>query len=152
MNTRLITIAALAMIMATGCDKSGSATAKDITEARETATENSNDARQDANRVTANSDEKVRSAEQTYAKADADALARLKLTEAKAMTATAKTDFDVAMTDAQGRYQVANEKCGAATGVNKKACLSTAKASLAADQEAATASRDNALVAADDHR
>jgi hypothetical protein len=57
----------------------------------------------------------------------------------------------VAITEADGRHDVAKEKCSAFTGVDKDACLSTADATYAADHAAATADRDARLVDADRH-
>jgi len=62
------------------------------------------------------------------------------------MVSTANADFKVASTEARGRNDVAKSKCGLLDGVEKTACISTADATLAANQADATAIRDAALV------
>ena len=151
MMNRMIPIAAFAALMLTGCQETSSDTAKDVAEARQDAAEDSAEARHDANDDVAQADDKVADAQQAYANADEGALRKLTKVESEAMIEKAKAAFDVASTEASGRHKVAKEKCGALTGVDKDACLSTADATLAAEQAAATASRDAALVDAANH-
>ena len=67
------------------------------------------------------------------------------------MVTSAQAEFDGASTQADGRHNIAREKCDALAGVDKDACLSTAKAAFADEQAAITATRDAALVAAEHH-
>jgi hypothetical protein len=68
------------------------------------------------------------------------------------MSKTAEADFDLAVTKAKGIADVAAEKCGILSGVEKNACLSAAEATFEASKAQATAERDAALVAAADAR
>ena len=90
-------------------------------------------------------------AQQAYAESDEIAAKKLTKVESDAMIKTANADFDVASAEAKGGYDVAKEKCDALNGVDKTACLSTADATLAANQAEATAIRDAALVSAEHH-
>jgi hypothetical protein len=141
MNNRLVLIAACASALLLGaCSKTPADTAKDVA-----------DARTDANQVANAADSKVADAQQAYATTDQNALKKLTAAESEAMISTARANFDVANTDAQGRASIAREKCGSLAGAEKDACLSSAEAALASDQAAAIATRDAALVAAERH-
>jgi len=146
MMSRLIPIVAVGALLLAACNESPSETSKDVTQAREKASQDVNEARQDASKTESKSEEKVVDAQQAYAKSDATAREKLTAVESEAMAAQAKADFDVAITEAEGRHNIAVEKCGALEGVTKKACVSTADADFAAQQAAATANRDAALV------
>ena len=146
MMNRLIPIVAVAALLLAGCNESPSETSKDVTKATEEASQDVSEARQDASKTESKSEEKVIDAQQEYAKTDANAREKLTEVESEAMAAQAKADFDVAKTEAEGRHNIAVEKCGALEGVDKTACVSTADASLAAELAAATANRDAALV------
>ncbi len=148
---RLITIVALATFLLAGCNKTPSETSKDVAKAREVATQDSNAAREDASKTENKANENVADAQDVYAESKAGAQEKLSAAESKAMIAKAKADFDVALTDAEGRHSIAIEKCGSLKGVDKTACVSTADAKLASDQADATAERDSALMDAEHH-
>ncbi|PJA38707.1 MAG: hypothetical protein CO182_10350, partial [Lysobacterales bacterium CG_4_9_14_3_um_filter_62_6] len=82
---------------------------------------------------------------------DNKALKKLTAAESAAMVKTANADFDVATTEADARFSIAEQKCGAVSGVDKDACLSAANAVLAVDRATATAQRDAALAQAEHH-
>jgi len=145
MMNRLIPIVAVGALLLAGCNESPSETAKDVTQAREKAGQEVSEARQDASKTASKSEDKVMDAQQEYAKTDANAREKLTDVESQAMTAQAKADFDVAKTEAEGRHNIAVEKCGALEGVDKTACVSTADANFAAEVAAATANRDEAM-------
>ena len=145
MMKQLIPIVAVAALLLAGCNESPSETSKDVTKATEEASQDVSEARQDAGKTENKSEEKVIDAQQKYARTDANAREKLTDVESEAMAAGAKADFDVAKAEAEGRHNIAVEKCGALEGVDKKACLSTADANFAADEAAATAVRDTAL-------
>ncbi len=146
MMNRLIPIIAVGALLLAGCNESPSETSKDVTKAREKASQDVSEARQDASKTESKSEEKVIDAQQAYAKTDANAREKLTDVESEAMAAQAKSDFEVATAEAKGRHTIAVEKCGALEGVDKKACVSTADANFAADEAVATANRDTALV------
>jgi vacuolar-type H+-ATPase subunit H len=145
MMNQLIPVVAVMALLLAGCKESASETSKDVTQAREEASQEVSEARQDADRTENKSEEKVIDAQQEYSKTDANAREKLTEVESDAMANQAKADFEVAKTEAEGRHNIAVEKCGALEGVDKKACVSTADANFAADEAAATAIRDNAL-------
>jgi hypothetical protein len=149
MNMRFLPVVAVCLVLTAGCEKSTSASAKDVAKARENATENSNEARNDADKVAAETNANLATVAQANAKADANARADMSAAESKAQAATAQANFNVAMTDAKGAYDIAKEKCSTLKSVDKDACLSTIAATLAADEAAATATRDRSLAAAD---
>jgi vacuolar-type H+-ATPase subunit H len=148
---RLIAVALFAVLFSAGCDNKPGDTAKNVSDAREDASQEIKDARQDAAKMESEASEEVHEAQSDYAETDADAREELSEVESDAMITTAKADYEVAMADADGRYAVAKEKCGALTGVDNKACLSTAESSFIADKAAITADRDSALVLAERH-
>lgn len=148
---RLIPLVAIAVMLLTGCDNSASETSKNVTQAREDASQDVTEAKQGAEKIEDKANEKVADAQYAYAKTDATARAKLTEAESEAMISKAQADFDVALAEAEGLYHIAIEKCGAFKGVDKKACLSTADATFTAHQAAVTADRDVALVQAEHH-
>jgi vacuolar-type H+-ATPase subunit H len=144
----LVLIAAVAVLSLAGCNKTPAETSKDVTEAREKASQEVGEARQDASQAEAKAEEKVVDARQAYAKTDASARANVTEIEADAIAAMAKADFDVAIAEAKGRYNIGTKKCGVLGGVEKNACLSTADAAFKAEEAIAIADRDATLVAA----
>lgn len=151
MNIRLIPLAAAALLILGGCDKTPTERSQDVADVRENAMQESGEARQDASKTVAKAQNKVVDAQQAYNKSDEGAQKKLSAAESSAMIKTAEANFEVAKTEAQGRNDVAAEKCAALDGVDEDACLSTAKADLAASEAAATATRDAALVHAEHH-
>ena len=151
MNFRPISLAAFAALTLAACQESQSDTAKDVAKASETAAANSDEARQEATATAADANAQVTDAQQAFDKASIGAQKKLTQAEADAMSKNAKANYDVAITDAEGRQKIANEKCGALTGADKDACLSTAKAAYAAEEAAAVATRDAELVKAENH-
>ena len=145
---RMLPIVAVAALMLAGCNKTPSETAKDVTQAREDASQDISEVRQDANKTESKAEEKIIDAQQAYAKTDAAARAKLIEVQSEAMGTTAKADFDVAIAEAKGIEDVAKKKCGVLGGAEKNACMSRAAATFAASEATATAERDAALVAA----
>ncbi len=96
MMNRLIPIVAVAALLLAGCKESPSETSKDVTQAREKASQDVSEARQDASKTESKSEEKVIDAQQAYSKTDANAREKLTEVESEAMAAEAKADFDVA--------------------------------------------------------
>jgi len=152
MPIRLVLFATAVALSLGGCNKTADETSKDVTQAREKASQEVSEARQDASQSEATAENKVIDAEQAYAKSDADARAKVAKVESEAMSTMAKADFEVAITEAKGRYNIGTEKCGILGGVEKKACISKADATLKADEALAIANRDAALVAAKNTR
>ncbi len=151
MKSLVIPFAAAAALMLAGCTESPSETAKDVSEARQEAAEDSNEARDDRSEEVSKANEDVAEAKHDVMHGDDGEIKKLTAAEAEAMSEKAKADFDVATTDAEGRLNIATEKCDALSGVDKDACVSTANATFAADKAAATATRDAALVRAEHH-
>ena len=149
MIIRLIPILALAALLLGGCKESASETSKDVSQAREKASKDVSTAQQEANKTEMKAEKKVDEAQQDYAKSQAGAQGKLNKTEAEAMSKMAKADFEVAMAEIKGRHNIATEKCGVLTGVEKTACQSSADATLAADEAIAIANRDAILVQAE---
>lgn len=106
-------------------------------------------ARHDADKTVDKANDKLVDAQTDYARADDAARAKLTVVESQTMSKKAKADFDVAIAKAEGRHDIATEKCGALSGVDKTACISAADASFAAEQADATARRDQTLVQAE---
>lgn len=148
---KLIPVVVFAVLFAVGCDSKSADTAEDVAEARKEASQDVKVARQDAAKTESKASQKVDAAQNAYAKTDANAREELSEAESEAMITTARAEYDVAITAADGRYTIAKEKCGALTGVDNKACLSTAEATHAADKAIITADRDSALMLADRH-
>lgn len=149
---RLIPLLAVAALLLAGCEKSTSENTKDVTEAREKASQDTTEARKEAYKVESKAGQKVATAKQDYSKTTADAEQKLDKAEANAMTMTANSDYDVAMARVEGAHKVAVEKCDLLKDVEKTACKSTADAAFAASQAKATAIRDAALVQAERHK
>ena len=145
----LIVVASLALV--TGCDQSASAQAADVAEVRAEARADTQDAVDEANDEVAEANADVREAQDDYDQSSDGANRQLNATEADAMAVRARANFDVAIVEAKGRYDIAKESCGNLTGIEKESCFSTADAEHAADEAAAIAARDAALVAADYH-
>lgn len=148
---RLMPIVVLAALFSAGCDNKPTDTTKNVSEARKEASQDVKAARQDAAKIESEASQKVDAAQNAYAKTDANAREKLSEAEAEAMITKAKAEYDVALAAAEGRYAIAKEKCGALTGVDNKACLSTAEATYTAEKAMITAERDSALVLADRH-
>jgi len=151
MLNRMIPVIAIAVLFIAGCDKSATDTSKNVTKARADASQDVDEAMQDARETEHKADEKVADAQQAYAKTDATARAKLTKAESEAMITKAHADFKVSMAAAEGRNKIEVEKCGASEGVDKKACLSTADATFTADKASITANRDAVLVKAEHH-
>lgn len=145
----LLLIATIAALSLVGCNKTPAETSQDVTEAREKASQDVSEARQDAGKTEAKAVEKVADARDAYAKTDASARAKVTEVESDALTTLAKADFEVAIAEAKGAYDIGTEKCGVLGGVEKNACLSTADAAFKAEEAIAIANRDASLVAAD---
>jgi len=146
---RLLPLAVLAALLLAGCKETASETAKDVTQAREKASQDISAAQQDASKVENKAETKIVDAQQQYAETDADARAKVSDAQSEALQSTAKADFDVAVAEAEGRYNVAVEQCGVLSGAERKACMSKADAEYKADEALATANRDADLVVAD---
>lgn len=151
----LIPLAAMLALLLGGCQETRSDTSKDVAEASAKASAeartDSSEARKAASASITASSADVARAKQEYAETDQESRKKLTDVEATAMIEAAKARFDVEMTDAQGRHDVAAEQCDALSGVDKQSCLGTAAAVLASEQATATATRDAALVRADQH-
>jgi len=145
MIIKLIPIVAVAALLLTACDESPSKTSKDVTQARAEASQNVSEARQEADKIERTSSDKVVDAQQAYTKTATTARQKLTKVESEALAAGANAEFEVANTEAEGRHNIAVEKCGALKGADKTACASTADANFAAEVAAATARRDTAL-------
>lgn len=148
MKLTLTACAAMTMLTLSACQETPTETAKDVAAANETAIEQSQAARQEANTEKANAQADVVDAKMQETVVDDKAIKKITQAESEAMVVTANANYDVAMTDAKGRFNVANEKCDALKGVGEDACRSTINATLTADEAAITATRDAALVAA----
>jgi len=146
--TRLLPIAAMAALMLTGCKETATETAEDVAKARSDATENVSEARQDLNKTINKAEEDVAEARHDYTERDTPARADLNEAKSDAMDDTAEANYDVAMAEAEGIENIASEKCGVLSGVEKNACLSAAEATFEAAKARAIAERDAALVAA----
>ncbi len=149
MNVKLIPIAIATALLFAGCQESQSDTAKDVAEARTEARKDSNEARQDASESAQEANKDVAQAGQTYGEKTDAARANLTEAEADAMRVNARSAYDIAVTDADGRHEIAKQKCDALTGTDKDACVSAADAALAADKANAEANRDATLASAD---
>lgn len=149
MINRLMPIATLAAMMLAACQNTTTDTAEKVAEARDAAADDVADARQYANETLADANDQISDAQQDYARTEKNATKKLTTAQSDAMVKTAHADFELASTVAKGRYDVAKSKCGLFDGVEKTACLSTADATLAANQADATAVRDAALVSAE---
>ena len=146
----IIVFAGLSLAVA-GCNQNTPSTARDVAEARADANKEVIEARQDASETMSKSNEEVASAREDYLRIDEGAREDLTEAESDAMVASAKAEFNIARTEAEGRYNIATEKCGAYTGVDRTACLSGADATYASAKALAIADRDEALVRADHH-
>lgn len=151
MKLPLILFAVSGLALVAGCQESATAHASDVAEVRAEAREDNAEAIEDATDEVAEANQDVREARDDYDETAGEAHEELSATEADAMAVRARANFDVAMVEAKGRHEVAKEGCGDLTGVEKDACFSTADALHAADEAAAIATRDAALVAADYH-
>lgn len=140
-----------ALTLGTGCQETASANAADVAEVRADANEDIDEARQDAGKDVAEANLEVMEARADHDASSVDADAELTATESAAMVVRARANFDIDIAEARGRHEIAKERCGTLTGVEKEACFSTADAEHAADEAAATATRDASLVAAEYH-
>lgn len=147
---RPIAVALICTFALAACQQTPADTAKDVTQARQSAAENNQDANTQANQDRAKAEEDVAAAQAAIAATDENAEKKLTAAESDARMVAVNAKYDVAMTEAKGRHEVANEKCGAETGIRKDACLSTSDAAFAAEAAAITADRDAELVAATD--
>lgn len=146
MISRLILTTALSALLLAACQNSVNDTAENVAETRDAAADDVADARQDASETLADANEQISNAEQDYARSEKDATRKLTKAQSDAMVKTAHAEYDLAATEARGRNDVAKSKCGLLDGVEETACISTADATLAANQADATAIRDAALV------
>lgn len=151
MKLSMILLAASGLTLLAGCEQSTSAQAADVAEVRAEARADTDAAVDDANDEVAAANAEVREARDDFDEAADEANDQLNATEAEAMAVRARANFDVAIVEAKGRHEIAKEKCGNLTGIEKESCFSTADAEHAADEAAAIATRDAALVAADYH-
>jgi hypothetical protein len=151
MIDRLIPISAISLLMLVACAETPSDTAKDVAEARQDAAAEVTEVRQAANQDVAEANAQVATAKKAYTAFDKDARKQLTAAEAVAMVTTARAAFDIASAEAEGRHEVAKQRCDALAGMARDACLGSAIASLSADLTLATANRDTALVAAEYH-
>jgi len=149
MMKRMIPIAAIAALLIVGCEKSPSGSAKAVEEARTDAAVSVDAARDDAAAKRDKANTKVAAATKDYVETRDDAAAKLSDVESAALVTKAKADFEVASTLADGRHDVAIEKCGVLSGTAKDACVSAADAAYAVEKSKATALRDGALLRAD---
>lgn len=147
MLSRVVPLVAVAALMLAGCNETSSTTAKDVTKAREDASQDVSAAREKAIQTEIKAEEKVVDAQQEYAQTNASGREELTEVQSKALSDTAKADFDVAIAKAQGIEDVAGEKCDVLDGAEKTACLSAAAATYAASEAKAIADRDAALLA-----
>jgi len=152
MLNRIVPTVALAVLLLAGCKETISETAKDVAVAREDASEDDTEAREDASQTTHEAEEKIADAQQEYATDVTPAREDLNEVQSDAMSEIAKADFDVAITHAEGIADVESEKCGMLMGAEKKACFSAAEAAFEASKAEATTERDAALVAAADNQ
>lgn len=152
MIKQLLPLAIVAALMISGCDNSPTDNAKNIVDARKTASKDISQTREDATKTMIKAQDQVASAQQKYGETDQRALKTLTAAESDAMTKTANAAFDVAKAGVEGRYNIEKEKCGILDGAAKDACLSTANTVRTEDLARATKFRDDALLSADYHK
>ena len=148
MTYRPILFAAISAFALTACQETPSETAKDVAQARDTAVEQNQEARQEANEDRAQAAADVTEAKNDMVVVDNNRVNKITKAESEAMLTAAQTKYDVAMTESKGRYNIENEKCDALKGVGEDACRSTIEATLAAEEAAITATRDSEIVSA----
>ena len=151
MMGRLIPVTAIAALLLVGCGETPSKTSKDVSEAREKAAVNINEASKDADKAINTAERKVRDAQQDLEKADANARDHLSDVEAAAMSKAAQANFNISEAEAKGRSDIAKEKCDALKGDSKESCVNIAAATLKAELSDAAAKRDADLLAAERH-
>jgi hypothetical protein len=148
MIIRPILFAAFAIVGLSACQETPTETAKDVSQAQETAVQDNQEARQEANQDRAQAEVKVIEAKDDMAAVDTNAMKKITEAESEAMTVAAKAKYDVAMTEAQGRHNIEAEKCDALKDQAKDSCVSTNNATLAADQARIIATHDAEILAA----
>jgi hypothetical protein len=151
MISRSILTAAIVALTLSGCTESMSRTNHDVAEARDAAAKSNDEARMDTSREVAEANEQFDSVWQAQSESDREARRKMIEVESIAMIAKATTDFNLTMTEAMSRHQVAKGKCDALNRADEEACVSSINASLIADQSLAKFDRDTALVAAEYH-
>jgi major membrane immunogen (membrane-anchored lipoprotein) len=137
-------VAALALLLG-GCQESPSETAKDVAQARTEANKDVREGERDVDRTVVAADAKVNEAQKDYAEKEGEARKDLGEVESDAAAKVAAADYELALTEAEGRAKIETEKCAAFTDAARTACLSTADANLAADRATALARRDATL-------
>lgn len=151
MMNHLLPIATISMLLLVGCEKSANESVKAVDKARDNAAVTVDAARQDADKIEDRADKKVAAAQQAYVETNEAAFDKLSVVEAEAMSRKAQAEFEVASAEATGHHAVAKQKCDVLAGARRDACLSGADAVLSSEQALAVASRDAALVQAEDH-
>lgn len=151
MINRLIPLAAVAVLMLTGCKETASDTANDVADARQEAAQDNSEAQQAANAEIADANADVANAQETYDEKSDDTRKKLTVAESEAMIKTAQADYDVSKVEAEGRDKIAKEKCDALSGADKDSCNHIAEATLVAEISSAAAVRDALLLDATYH-
>jgi hypothetical protein len=149
MIRRLFPLVAIAVLMLAGCQETPAETAQDVSDARAEAAQNVTAVREDANQEIDTAAGDVAQAQGDLVRTDARAADKLGEAESAAMAKTAHAIFAVAESEAEGRNDIAVQKCGGFIGSDQDACISSATAILTSELAAATSSRDTALVAAE---
>ena len=152
MINRSILTAAIVALTLSGCTESMSRTSHDVAETRYAAAESNDEARMDTSREVAKANEQFDSVWQAQSESEREARRKMIEVESIAMIAKATADFNLTMTEAMDRHQVAKEKCDSLSSANENACVDSINALLIADQSLASVNRDTALVAAEYHQ
>lgn len=145
--------AALSLVLLAGCQESTTETTEDVAEAKMEAAGSNADAREDAADAMNEADGDVSQARDEYNESENKAYEKLSAVEAEAMVAAANAGYELEITAAQGRHQVAKQRCdGMTRGPEREACDTEVDGLLAVEESRAATVRDKALLDASRHQ